>query len=122
MSSPTLQDCVQNPFTLSHGFLTDCCFENVPKNASFSQATGSIWDIKQFLENDCEIKSDCNILYTSTLNIAVQDFFGTLSDKHENMAKIVNGNLKFNFTGNGMTENDFKVLFESHNLIYSSLV
>jgi len=102
--------------------MSDTRYENMHENASFSRmASGSLFDIKKFLETDCVLKPNCDILYTSMLDIVITNLFKELSDKEEDVVKNIFGHLKFKYTGDGMTCEDFKILFDSYNLSYSDL-
>ena len=39
-----------NPFTLTHGYLSEASHSDVPENATFYQATGTMVAIKEFID------------------------------------------------------------------------
>ena len=85
-----------NSFTMTHGALSETSHSDVPDHATFGQATGTMYDIKTFLESNISDEPG-NIIYTSTLGCIPNFIFKMLPPKMEREWKDIQCNLKFDY-------------------------
>ena len=104
-----------NPFTMTHGTLTETNHSDVPDHATFGQVTGTMYDIKTFLESNVMAPGD--IIYTSTHHFIPQFIFKMLPLKREREWKDVLCNLKFDYVGD-VTDDQWTQFFAPYGLGY----
>lgn len=85
-----------NSFTITHGALSETSHSDVPDHATFGRATGTMYDIKTFLESNI-VDEPGNIIYTSTVHFIPQYIFKMLPLKMEREWKDIQCNLKFDY-------------------------
>ena len=103
----TLQE-LENPFLATIGEYKKY------KNTKFHQVSGTLQNIKLFLEDDSVVINKATIKYTSVLNF-IQDYLFNESPTKDgvNCFENMNGNLKFDYLG---SDEEFEDVFSRYNL------
>ena len=98
----------ENPFLFANNMLSNSGHEvfgagyddRVLKNSTFAKATGSMYDIKKFLETHLDTTlAYVYIIYASTPHFIPQYIFQELTPEMEQQWKDVQCSLKFNYFG-----------------------
>jgi len=105
-----------NPFTLTHGYLSEARHSDVPENATFHQATGTMIAIKEFIETPTiSLPPGVTIVYTSTINAIADAMFQDLSSLTPQWTEII-GRVKFDYLGEA-TADQWTQFFEQYDLL-----
>jgi len=105
-----------NPFTMTHGALSETRHSDVPDHAMFGQAAGTMYDIKTFLESNISDQPG-DVIYTSTLACVPHFIFKMLPLKMEREWKDVMCNLKFDYLGD-VTTDQWTQFFDQYGLVF----
>lgn len=107
-----------NPFTLTHGYLSEARHSDVPENATFHQATGTMVAIKKFIETPTifELPPGVTIVYTSTINAIADAMFQDLPERIETRWTEIIGRVKFDYLGEA-TADQWTQFFEQYDLL-----
>ena len=107
-----------NAFAASHAGLSETKHSDVPDHATFAQVTGTMYDIKTFLESSVEEPG--NIIYTSTPHFIPYFIFKMLPLKREREWKDARCNLKFDYLGD-VTADQWTQFFAPYGLELTNL-
>ena len=104
-----------NAFTMTHGALSETTHSPVAK--SYGQATGTLYDIKTFLESNVW-DTPGNVIYTSTSGCIPNFIFQMLPLRMERSFKSEYSTLRFDFMGD-VTDDQWTQFFAPYGLEFS---
>ena len=92
------------------------------EGTKFFKATGTLENIKLFLEDESIVINKATIKYTSVLNFILPTLFDDSPSREDGFKYFenMNGNIKFDYLG---SHEEFETVFSKHNLtcIYNAL-